>query len=95
MGLVAALVLASVAVAGDAPTYSMPQTWDGPTASDLYHCANMARELTDAYSAMADQGLERDWQERWVTCEIRPSDDDDEPPLRDEPGRPEPAALRF
>ena len=69
----AALVRAGVAVAGQAPSYSMPQTWEGPTPSDLYTCAHMAQELTDAYVAMADSGAERDWQERWVTCELRPS----------------------
>ena len=88
MGLVAALVLASVAVAGEPPSYSMPQTWEGPTPSDLYTCAHMAQELTDAYIAMADSGAERDWQERWVTCELRPSATPDH-------GHAEPAALKL
>lgn len=91
MGLVAALVLASVANAGEPPSYSMPQTWEGPTPSDLYHCAHMAQELTDAYSAMADRGVERDWQERWVTCEIRPSNTPDDGPE----AHAAPAAYRF
>lgn len=74
MGLVAALVVASVASVGDSPSYSMPQTWEAPSPSELRACASMAKELTDAYAAMAAQGFERDWQERWVTCELTVTD---------------------
>lgn len=90
MQLVAALVLASIAQVGDAPSYSMPQTWQAPTSAELYDCAQMARQLTDAYIAMADNGAERDWQERWVTCELTVTDNP-----APKPAKAAPAGLRF
>lgn len=70
MNLVAALVVSTVAQAGEPPAYHMPQSWEGPTETDLIDCATMATELSQAYRAMVDKGLNRDWQEKWVTCEV-------------------------
>lgn len=88
MGLVAALVVTTLVHVGSAPTYDQPQTWDGPTMADLSDCATMAQEMSTAYRAIVDRGIKRDWQERWVTCEIYPSDDEPKAAAA-------PAALRF
>lgn len=91
MQLVAALVLASIAQAGDAPSYSMPQTWEAPTPSELYTCARMAKELTQTYEALAhNDKFPRDWQERWVTCEITVTDNP-----APQPAKAAPAGYRF
>lgn len=75
MGLVAALVVSTMASVGGDVTYAQPQTWDAPTMVEINDCATMAQELSQAYRAMADKGLNRDWQEKWVNCEVYPSDD--------------------
>lgn len=77
MGLVAALVVSTLVSVGGDVTYAQPQTWDGPTLMDIRDCANMAKEMTLTYQAMQARGLNADWQEKWVNCEVYPSDEPD------------------
>lgn len=91
MGLVASIVVSTLLVAGGETQYDRVQTWEGPTPSDLYHCAQMAESLTLTWRAMVDKGVPTEYQERWASCEISLSEVDAAP----EPEPAQPAAYRF
>ena len=68
--LIAALVIAVSASLGADPNYYQPQTWEGPTETDLTTCATMAGELNATYKYLADNGLNTDWQTKEASCEV-------------------------
>jgi hypothetical protein len=68
--LIAALVIAVTASLGGDPNYYQPQTWQGPTETDLTDCATMAAELNATYKHLAEHGLARDWHTKEASCEV-------------------------
>lgn len=76
MGIIAKLVVSVTLSFGDSPNLYVPESWTNPTMEEMQVCTDMAAEMTDAFTAMVEQGLNKDWQSQWVTCELSPFDED-------------------
>jgi hypothetical protein len=68
MGIMAYLSISVVASIGADPNYYRPQSWEGPTETDLVTCATMADELNATYAALDKAGKMADFRE--ATCVI-------------------------
>lgn len=95
MGIIATLLVTVTLSVGTDPNLYHAESWKNPTMEELQICADMAADMTDTFVAMVEQGLNKDWQSQYATCELTPFDENAAEPANYSGPAPIPSTLKF